>query len=666
MLRRSGTRAAAMVAAWLLAAVPHARADDADLLQPELMLFDEASVSAALKYARPARETPSAVTIITKEEIRRFGYRTLADALRSVRGFFSSYDRNYAFVGIRGSVRPGDYSNRFVLLVNGHTYGDDVYQQSYVGTDFGIDMEAIERIEVVRGAGSALYGGYALFGVVNVVTKDGRTEPGGHALAEVGSYQHVRGQLRYGHTNAAGLDVYAAGSVLNVAGAPSLFYPAYDSPRTNDGVAHDDDDGRALNAFVSAAYRGVRFQAAANRREKGIPTGSYGTTFDDGDNETVDRRRFAELSYEPPPRHGIHLYGRLYYDSSHYHGTYVYGRTKNQDDAQSDWVGSEMRARWELLARNNLTVGTEYSYHPSVQQENHDDPSGFTYLDDDQTYGNVGVYVQDELILLDTLSVVAGARWDRYYERLAEVSPRAAVIWNPSLRTSVKLLYGKGVRPPNAYELYYRYPVGSDRYRANPDLESEDVSTYEIVLERTLWRDIVGAMSLYRYDTAHLIDQVVVNDPASDGYAVFQFQNTGSARTRGIEFEVRSDLPYDAMLRTTYSLQDAWTSGVEHLANSPQHLGTANLMFPLPFEVEGGVELLVVGPRYTLDDHKTHTAYVLNLTLNYDTPIEGLALASSVYNVLDQHYGDPGGPEHRQDQIPQDGVTFRVQLQYAF
>ena len=136
-------RAVLCLAGWWCDAAAASASDAAYATAPELLLFDEAIVTAASKHPQLASEAPSSVTIITQDDIRRFGYRTLAEALQSVPGFYGSYDRNYDYVGVRGFLRPGDYNDRILLLVYGHTYNDDVYQAAHVGNDFGIDLEAV-------------------------------------------------------------------------------------------------------------------------------------------------------------------------------------------------------------------------------------------------------------------------------------------------------------------------------------------------------------------------------------------------------------------------------------------------------------------------------------------------------------------------------------------
>ena len=640
--------------------------------QREMMLFDVPVVTAAGKHAQSLAEAPSAVTLITREDIHRLGYRTLAEALRSIRSFYGSYDRNYDYIGVRGFLRPGDYDDRILLLVNGHTYNDDIYGSASLGNDFGIDLEAVERIEVIRGPGSALYGGNALFAVVNVVTVTGAEVPGVRALVETGSFARKRGQISVGHVFDNGLDVFASGSILDIDGNATLFYPQYDTPENNNGVARYADGERALNFFMNAHYGNFSLQGGANSREKHIPTGSFETTFNDPGTKTIDGRQFAELTYANEIQPDLLCTGRTYYDGERYHGTYIYGRgatrSKNEDLGNSQWFGGELRAQWTRWAGHTLTVGAEYAYHPDIEQKNFDIGSP-PFLDDHRSYTNWGTYAQDEwripeLGIVRNLTLVGGLRFDQYYNRLEEVSPRFAAIWNPVRDTNVKLLFRRAFRPPNFYEQYYASPTELGQ-ASNPNLDPEHMTTYELVLEQTLWNRAQAVVALYHYDIKNLIEQTTISEPQTN-VTVFQFQNLTTVRANGAEFEVRVPLPHAVNARASYSIQEARLAGGSLLTNSPKHLAQAALLFPLPFGVEAGAQLQLVGPRRTLAGGQTETEAMADLTFNYSTPLPGLSVAIGFYNIFNQHYSDPVGPELVQDKLRQDGFTFRTQLQYVF
>jgi outer membrane receptor for ferrienterochelin and colicins len=138
----------------------------------DLMKIEVATVVSASKYKQKVTEAPSSVSIITSDEIKQYGYRTLADILRSLRGFFVTSDRNYNYIGARGFSRPGDYNTRFLILLDGHRLNDNIYDQAYIGTEFIIDVDLIDRVEIIRGPSSSLYGTNAFFGVINVITKE--------------------------------------------------------------------------------------------------------------------------------------------------------------------------------------------------------------------------------------------------------------------------------------------------------------------------------------------------------------------------------------------------------------------------------------------------------------------------------------------------------------
>ena len=107
----------------------------------DLMSIQIDTVYGASGFKQKVTEAPASVTIIASEEIQEHGYRTLADILRNVRGFYVSYDRNYSYVGVRGFGLPGQYNNAITLLVDGHRLNDDIYDGLLLGTDLPIDVD---------------------------------------------------------------------------------------------------------------------------------------------------------------------------------------------------------------------------------------------------------------------------------------------------------------------------------------------------------------------------------------------------------------------------------------------------------------------------------------------------------------------------------------------
>jgi iron complex outermembrane receptor protein len=614
-------------------------------------------VTAAAKHEQPIGKAPSSATVITREEILRFGYRTLAEALAAQRSFYKSYDRTYEYIGVRGFLRPGDYNDRIVVQVNGHRYNDDIFFSPGLGPSFGIDMEDIERIEVIRGPGSALHGGNALFAVVNVVTVDPSDVPRVQLLGEMGSFERKRGKLAVAHEFTNGLELYATMSGSHIDGRDELYYREFDRPETNNGVAEDADEDWWINSFLSARYSDFYFQAGHQTREKEDPTAAYGVKFNEDDTYNRDSRSFAELSFNRAVHPRLDLTARAYYDSYYYKGNFVYGWFDNIDEAYSNWFGGEIDARFSLFPGNTLSGGVAYQYHPHVVQKNFDDVPFFSYLDDRRAYNNWGVYLQDEWALLPNLDLVAGVRFDQYYNDIQEFTPRGALIWRPLERTTVKLLIGQAFRPPNLFELRYAAP-GDPALLANPNLDAEKNTTYEAVFEHTLSNGASGLISLYYYDIDDLIENTRVGND-------IQFKNLDTVEAQGVEFEVRVPFRDRFFFRGSYGLQEARVDGDQLLSNSPKHLGQVSLRFPLPMGVEGGVEYLVVGPRPTLGGGTVDTAQLVNLTVRLPS-IHGFRLTGSVYNLADQEFHDPAGPEQDQDRLRQDGRTWRVQLLYAF
>src|SRR6266849_1099872 len=134
--RERAARVGILITFLLSAATALAQQGAKDLTETSLEDLASIQVYSASKHMQSASEAPSAVTVITADQIQKYGYRTLGDILRSVRGFYITSDRNYSYLGVRGFERLGDYNDRILLLLDGHRINNNVYEQAMLGTEF--------------------------------------------------------------------------------------------------------------------------------------------------------------------------------------------------------------------------------------------------------------------------------------------------------------------------------------------------------------------------------------------------------------------------------------------------------------------------------------------------------------------------------------------------
>ena len=255
------------------------------------------TVVAASKFEQKTTEAPASVSVVTQEEIKRYGYRTLADILGSLQGFNVSYDRDYSYLGVRG-LNLGDDNSRVLLLVDGHRINNNINDSAAIGTDFLLDVDLIERVEVIRGPGSVLYGNNAFFGVINVITRKGGQVNGVEASAEYAGFDTYKVRFTAGKSFTNGISFLLSGSHYDSAGAEHLYYPQFDQRSSsyygaaNNGVAQNQDGDSFSSLFGSVSYWDLTLAGGYIHREKVNPTAPNFTTFNDPRSRTVDDRGY--------------------------------------------------------------------------------------------------------------------------------------------------------------------------------------------------------------------------------------------------------------------------------------------------------------------------------------------------------------------------------------
>jgi iron complex outermembrane receptor protein len=618
----------------------------------DLMRMTVEPVFGASLRLQPVTEAPASVTIVTADDIRRYGYRTLADILEAVRGFYVTNDRNYSYVGIRGISQPGDYNTRVLLTINGHRINDGVYDQASIGADLGLDPMMIDRVEIIRGAGSSLYGTSAFLAVVNIITRTGNTMNPGTVWLNGGSQDTVSGGVAVAHTFSNGLAALLSASGSRSDGNSRLYFPEFDDPATNNGIAVNADAENARQIFGHVAFKHLRLTALASWRNKTVPTAAYDTTFNDPGLTTGDGRALLDLQYDRSFGQTA-LTLRSYVNRYKYEGLYPYGEDGVFfDEAVAVVWGGEARATRPLPGRQTLTLGGEF--RNNVRQDQRGGTDGVLEFDIRQSSRVVGLYVQDEVELTPRWRVIAGARYDDY-AGFSRLTPRAGLIFNPSTNGAVKYLYGTAFRAPNSYELDYYVPV------AHEPLGPERITTHEIVWEQYVSDWLRTSASVYRNDVRDLI--TLTTSP--DGELVFRNEGQMRGKGLGLEAEVRLRSGFQAL--GSYSLQESIdVESDADLINSPRHL--ARLRFSAAGPTDGStfaLESSYISSRRTIAGTHLSGTTVSNFTATWPIGPDAF-LEGSIRNLFAADYAEPASAEHLQASIPQDGRTTYIGLRWSF
>lgn len=616
----------------------------------------EPVISSASRYGQSLYAAPASVTVISRDEIRRFGYRTLGEVLSAAGGMFASYDRNYTYLTARGIAQTGDFNTRILVLLDGRRLNQPVDDSSLLGTEGLVDLEALERVEILRGPGSTLYGTNAFYAVVNLVTRTGASANGAEALIGGGSFQAGHGSLAGGTRTAGGLDVFAIASGYTSRG-PDLYYPEFDDPATHDGQAvglDGDELGRGLVRVMKGDFTVEGFYSA---RRKEIPTASYDTIFGDPRAGTREGGGMLSAGYEHAFADLSRVWATASYQSGFYEGDYPYEEEGLlSDDLRSRWLTFEGQYQRFVGGQHRITVGGEVRRNLRLEQGVTD---AFTFQESSWVAAG---FLQGEFRLAERVTLHAGGRYDHYETFGGTFNPRVALVAEPWTGTYLKGVYGRAFRAPSAYELYYE--DGGFTQKPALDLEPERLETFEIALERRIRPGLRGTLSFYHTRVENLIS--LTTDPADE---LLVYANGEAARSTGVEVGLEGQITSSLFARASYAFQQA-EEGEESTrpAYSPRHVAhLATSLSLLEGRLVPGLELHYLGARTTLAGAEAGDYTLAAVTLQL-RPTRGsrFELFGKVANAFDTAYADPGGEEHRQDVLPRDGRTAWLSARFRF
>lgn len=627
-----------------------AHASPVDLKTVDLEQLLRMTVVTASKYEQKQSDVAAAVHIITRADIKAFGWRTIEQALASLPGIHVTYDRQYTYLGMRGFGLPGDFNTRVLIAINGNRVNDPIYDGGPIGRVFPLDIDLIERIEFIPGPGGAVYGQNAMFGVVNVITRRGVDIQGAEVMVAAQQPQRLReGRVTWGRLFDNGVDLLVSASGMRAAGEDR--WHTFGSSGIA-GVAAGLDGESDQEVFVRAAHAGWSFELLQGRRRKDDPTASYFSDPLVAGQFELDGYTVAQLVYA-----GSGISARIFAGRQTYRSDLSYGSAFSYP-ADSTWHGAEVSSVFSPAPGHKLMLGLE------LQDDSRKDQAALDLADpanDIRIPGSgyrLGVFAQDEFRIGEALTVTLGTRVDRNDSTGTVLSPRAAVIWQLAGETTVKGLYGHAHRAPNAYERDYFDKVA---LIANPGLRGERIHTLEGVLDHRVSRESKLRLAAYRW-TLH--DVIVLGTDQASGLQ--QYQSGGAIRASGVELSGERTWNAGSHLKASVAYQDVSRAPGGSVLNSPTLLG--RLSVTTPFALRGvrvGYELQSESKRLTNAGVRLGGYALSNLTASAAFG-SGMNLLLTVQNLFDKRYAHPAAESNWQNELQQDGRSLRLQLSYGF
>ncbi len=617
-----------------------------DIVLVEAAIQSGEVVITAGRRPQSLEEVPVSMAIVDGRDIERRNQVSLDDALRYIPGVNMTESQ----VNIRGSSGYSRaFGTRVLILVDGiPQLSGDAGEIKYDA----IPMFTIDRIEVVKGAGSALYGSSALGGVINVITREPERRMT-RARVSAGFYE----QPWYPEWRWWGSGVQAFGGV-DVQHADRLgafSYMLTGGFHRNAGYRQNDDytrwnlNGKARHRIDGQSDLGVFATYASDNRGNWIywrgldsaliPPSSadltehiVSTKFQTG----AHYRRTVSPSFSWSARG--HLY-RTAYDTHSDSSTYEFRPNDRTQSSANAW-GLEVQGSWAPHATDMLVFGVDGTYS-TVDARTYGRKAGYSGA----------VYVQNEWTVQPGLTLSTGARFDLTrvdsLESASQFNPRAGIAWSMFEGTTLRASVGRGFRSPSIAERFVQASGGTIRTKPNPALRSESSVSYEAGVKQMLpfgtMLDVAGFWSDYE----NLVEPTI--DPA-DG--MVRFENITRARIRGVEIGVMGSLFHGLF---EYSAGYTWMEPKDPRTDSTLKYRPRHLLFATAGVQHAGVSL-TADYRYVsridaIDDAAgllirnadiRVATQVVDLRLSWDLASIAIPLVAtfSVDNLLQYHYSE--------------------------
>ncbi|MFN8671295.1 MAG: TonB-dependent receptor [Candidatus Sericytochromatia bacterium] len=644
------------------------------------------TVSIASKSDLEIKKAPAVVTLITEEEIKNSGARTIQEILEKVPGIIFNLDvQGGVGIGIRGLW---GHEGKVLVLLDGQQLNDTLWSTMVFGNH--ITTNQIKRIEVLRGSGSSIYGGYAELGVINIITKKAEDLKGISAKVNVGgtynnpinSYTKRNLELSFGNKfGDLGVTLHSAIGMGNT--SDKIFTDFYGNSLTM--LGNQNENPMYLNLNLKYNDLSATFISDMYKRTY-VDTYAYTINKENGAIPINNDAYLAELKYDLKIGNFLTVTPKLNYaryypwfsaDSKvkeinknpKYEGIYF--------NRISERYSADLTANYDLNNNFNLLGGVNYYYDLGKAFDKENDSFGGDKKLESVNYNTLAAFAQG-MYKNDFMTFTLGSRYENNNAYGSSFTPNASLTgFIGGFHT--KLLYSKAFRNPNIMNL----DEFANTYSKNKNIKPENATTMEVEAGYDITKDL--GVSLNLFDIT-IQDPIIFfyDDKTKESYD--NFQKTG---TRGIEAEIKYSNRKNISANLSYSLYNQNDNKVDvysvvnnsqALIGLPTHKVNLDTSFNLTDNLSINPSLMFLGTRFgygsfSKDEFGEEVVvtkefapvFLLNLNLLYkDLFTKGLNLSLTGYNLLNQRdfYIQPYNGNHAA--LERNSTEISLNLQYDF
>ncbi|MBI3899483.1 MAG: TonB-dependent receptor [Gammaproteobacteria bacterium] len=654
------------------------------------------TIGIATGHQQPLNLAPAVATVITADELDAVGATTLSEALTLVPGLIVLYRPQIqgSHVIFRGIRADSSFNPDWLLMLDGIPQNDVLLgnQRSTIGE---VPIQNIERIEVIRGPGSALYGTDAFAGTVNIITKTPSSVSNGQLRGRVGSFdtREVR-LLQPG-------ELYGAKSLLSMQyGKTDGFRPFFEEDRQTIFDQQFHTDASLAPSHAQSWFEGYQlvwdleqgpWRTRLRRRNQDVAIPSIAAALDDKGWQSWDMNS-VDLMYAQPKSNSdwnthwnASWYGfnydthdNLLYPPGAFGGSFPDG-VLDEFGYSENRLHTEATANYEGFSGHILQLGTGAELHRVTdvrERRNYRlDANGTPIpigevvdLTESEKFAPSKserriyfVYLQDEWALARDWTLTSGLRLDHYSDFGSATNPRLAVVWSTTEAVTTKFLVGRAFRAPTLLDLYAQNNLVT---KGNPDLDPEEITTYEIAFDYRPTSTLRTGLNLFHH---HLTDKILATKNAS----ATTLQGNGEGQEgNGGELEFRWDIANDVRLSGWYAYQRNLMDNSDTDAGFAPHR-SANLRLDWTFLPNW---IFGTNMRWLADRHRAigdtrpnvEDYAFMDATVRYRSGKSPWSTALSIFNVFDSEGRDPsGGSTSFQNDylLPPRGVFFEVRYE---